>query len=111
MRQNSYMAARKLTPVGQIAKWIVLPAALAAAGYFLLGPRVGTVLPGTTARKTQAPLPSPEVEVEQQRTIDPPEVSVDSAPISQVQSSERRSRRKKRRNAVTTTSAPSQTNR
>jgi len=34
--------ATRLTPIGWISKYLVLPAGLAAVGFFLIGPRIGT---------------------------------------------------------------------
>ncbi len=31
----------RLTPLGVFLKWILIPGALAAVGYFVLGPRIG----------------------------------------------------------------------
>jgi hypothetical protein len=35
--------ASQLTPLGKIAKWILLPGLLAAGGFYFVGPRVGAV--------------------------------------------------------------------
>lgn len=32
----------RLTPLGQFTKWVIAPAALAALGYFVVGPTLGT---------------------------------------------------------------------
>ena len=32
----------RLTPLGLFAKWVVLPAGLAALGYFVVGPTLGS---------------------------------------------------------------------
>ena len=33
--------ATRLTPLGLILKWLIVPAALGTAGYFLIGPEIG----------------------------------------------------------------------
>src|SRR3954465_4174706 len=44
------MAGRSLNGLGLVAKWLVVPAALAAVGYFIVGPHIGpSIVPkGTT---------------------------------------------------------------
>jgi hypothetical protein len=39
------MAERALTPAGKILKWIVIPAALLAGGFYLIGPHIGGAVP------------------------------------------------------------------
>jgi hypothetical protein len=43
-RHNERMAGR-LTPIGWIAKFIVVPAALGALGFYVIGPRIGAIKP------------------------------------------------------------------
>ncbi len=31
----------RLTPLGQIIKWVLIPLAIAAVGYFFIGPSIG----------------------------------------------------------------------
>lgn len=90
------MAARALTPLGVAAKWLVVPVALGAIGYFLLGPRLGGVV--TPSAKTPAKAEKPGFSA--------PDVDVDSSPASryanaspevEVSARERRSRKRRRR--------------
>ena len=46
--------ASRLTPIGWIAKFLAVPAALGAVGFYLLGPRIGAVRP---APRLPIPLP------------------------------------------------------
>lgn len=40
-----------------ILKWLLIPAALAAAGYYIIGPRIGALAPSKAGIDTGAPAP------------------------------------------------------
>ena len=46
--------ATRLSPLGQIVKWLVVPALLAATGYYFVGPRVTDKLPPEIKERVQA---------------------------------------------------------
>jgi hypothetical protein len=83
------VAGRALTPVGVIIKWILIPVALVAIGFFVIGARIGKVLPGIGGGNPVTVTPvadakgspgysSPDVQVDSSRTMAPPEVVVTS---------------------------------
>jgi len=81
------MAGRALTPAGVILKWILIPAALLAIGFFLIGAKIGRFIPGfgggsepsePIASSAAQRYASPSVDVESTRSMAPPEVDVTS---------------------------------
>ena len=49
---------RRLTPLGMVLKWLLVPAALGAAGYFLVGPEIGkSELATKVGKRFGIPLP------------------------------------------------------
>jgi hypothetical protein len=72
------MAGRTLTPFGMFAKWVLLPAALAAAGFYLLGPRMGSLMPSMSsgAQADDGALGA------KANTFTAPEIALDRAPAS-----------------------------
>jgi hypothetical protein len=106
--------AGRLTPLGFVLKWIVVPVSLGAIGYFLVGPRVEIPKdiedkvrkvagnPGTleadNPEETQAEEDKPE------KTFSAPEVDVTVTALN----NRPKPKRKKRRRRTTTVQAPSQ---
>ena len=84
------MPGRALTPAGIILKWIVVPVALIACGFFLIGARIGRVLPGVGGTSTPSTdsvsasktpnYSAPDVSVDSDRSNEAPEVVVTSRP-------------------------------
>ena len=83
------MAGRALTPAGVILKWILIPAALLAIGFFLIGSKIGNVLPGIGGGSPVTATPvaegsaaqkynAPDVDVQSDRKLSAPEVEVSS---------------------------------
>ena len=85
-------AGRALTPLGVILKWILIPATFAAIGFFLIGAKIGNVLPGfggsaqpsAVAGKSAPSYVAPDVDVKSDQKHEAPDVQV---------TSERRSKR------------------
>jgi len=68
------MPGRALTPAGKIVKWIVIPIALVAFGFFVVGARIGHFLPGLGAKATE---PSQSVADNANPSFSAPDVHVD----------------------------------
>jgi hypothetical protein len=84
--------ASKLTPVGWIAKFLLVPAACVALGYFVVGPRIGSAPRAKSATsETAAPADASQNDApasaatppapEHKKTPPPPDVSVGVRPI------------------------------
>lgn len=69
------------------AKWVLVPAALAVSGFFLLGPRMGKILPSFSRHSAVTATPvadtdgkpsyaAPDVEVQTARSLQPPDVEI-----------------------------------
>ena len=99
------MAGRTLTPFGMFAKWVLLPCALAVIGFYVLGPRMGRLMPSMS--------PGAEADEgalgEKRNAFAAPDIAVDRSPASrygegpevEVSAKQKRtSRRKKRANPV-----------
>jgi hypothetical protein len=71
------MAVRSLTPLGHILKWLLVPGALAVAGYYLLGPRMDRLMPGAQPGVNLPAATAPEVKVKEPPV---PEVEVTAKP-------------------------------
>jgi len=108
--------ASRLTPLGIILKWIVVPASLGAIGYFLVGPRVESQVPKELKEKalevvnsgkpTTTVSNSPAQEVEKPtRSFAEPEVDVSVTAINNRPKKTKRKRR--RRKPPTESTAPS----
>lgn len=96
------MAARKLTPLGIVVKWIVVPAALAALGYYVVGPRLGE-----QPVKAKAPEAAPKGQVRSQEIkAKPPEVEVASEPSKYGRAKPGKSSRSRRATPERDSSAP-----
>jgi hypothetical protein len=55
----------RLTPLGYFLKWVAIPVALAALGYFLIGPRIGKdIFERLKVAKPAAEAKGPSVEVD-----------------------------------------------
>jgi hypothetical protein len=76
------MAGAKLTPVGVVAKWVLVPLALGVGGFFLLGPRMGKILP-SFSRHAPAITATPVAETDAKPSYAAPDVDVRSAPSLQ----------------------------
>lgn len=97
------MARRQTNGWLMFLKWLLIPASLAAVGYFFMGPLVPKLLPG------RAPITTPESTTsggEEKKTYSEPDVEVSVKPASDSyrsrSSSDRPRRRKKRRRTTTT---------
>lgn len=100
--------ATRLSPLGIIAKWFLVPGILAATGYFIIGPRVGDkVIPKDIKDRLpavagNAPSQSAQNESGQQdtpKTFAAPEVDVSVTPVKT--QPKRKRHRRKRKPAVT----------
>ncbi|RYG39096.1 hypothetical protein EON81_01940 [bacterium] len=123
----------RLTALGLVTKWVVVPAVLAATGYYLIGPKVGgdivkrarTVLggvakapPKATASKTIAEEITPNGSGNAGASLDgppPPEVKVTVRPLGEARMSSAdpepkpRRRRRRRKKPATSESTPTPT--
>ena len=83
------MPGRALTPAGKIFKWVLVPIAMIAIGFFLVGAKIGRILPGLGTKATEpssssvaengnASYSAPDVQVDSARGTVPPEVEVTS---------------------------------
>ena len=81
------MAGRALTPAGVILKWIFIPALLVVTGYFLIGARIGKVIPGlggggevhaTPVAQSSAAqnYAAPDIDVSSHQKLEAPDVSI-----------------------------------
>jgi hypothetical protein len=105
------MAGRALTPMGVIVKWILIPAGMIAIGFFLIGAKVGNIIPGiggamppqdqpeSVADRKATGYSAPDVDVVRDRKMDPPEVQV---------TSRRKSLRRRKSHPLPTTSQAAQ---
>lgn len=96
------MAGGRLTPVGAFAKWVLVPLALGVGGFFLLGPRMGKILP-SFSRQAPAITATPVAETDAKASYAAPDVDVRSAPSMQppdVEISAKKPRRRHRQHPV-----------
>jgi hypothetical protein len=88
--------------MGMIAKWVVVPVLLLVVGFYLLGPRLGRLMPSfyggsavevtpVTAGSSKQAFASPDVTVKSRKKLNPPDVQI---------SAQKRSHRKSRVHAV-----------
>jgi hypothetical protein len=110
--------ASRLTPLGILLKWIVVPASLGAIGYFLVGPRVDSQVPKeikdrmlevsrNTEPQTTASNDKPEEVDKPLHNFAEPEVDVSVTALnSKPKKQKRKRRRRKPPTATTTPSAP-----
>lgn len=98
------MARRTLTPMGMFVKWVVVPSVLAVIGFFVLGPRMGRLMP------SMAPGAEPDESglAAKTNSFAAPDVDVDRLPASrygdapevEVTAKQKRSHRRRRANPV-----------
>ena len=78
------MAGRALTPIGAICKWVLIPLALVACGFFLIGSR-GRAGSSKTAASSKGSVAdsgnntsyaSPDIDVHSTQALSAPEVEV-----------------------------------
>ena len=103
------MAGRSLTGVGLLTKWLIIPAALAAIGYYVIGPRVGpsgATKPHQPAASTDqsADTTEPPIDVPEYKE---PETTVSASPLSRRPRTSSSTRRR-RRHASTDEAKPAQ---
>jgi len=89
--------------MGVILKWILIPVVLVACGYFLIGAKIGRVLPGVGGGKAVEVTPvadnnagsygAPDVDVQRAQKFASPDISV---------SAQKPSRRRQRQHPVPT---------
>lgn len=116
--------ASRLSPLGIFVKWLLVPASLAALGYFIIGPRVGDQVLSPDAKKkiqevTGQPRPAPAGELnisndevlpdedKPAKNYTAPDVEVTVNPIGNTEREKPRRRRRKKKPPVTPTT-PSQ---
>ena len=97
--------ATRLSPLGIIAKWFLVPGILAATGYFIIGPRVGDkVIPKDIKDRLPTVAGNPASQSAQNesgqqgstpKTFAAPEVDVSVTPVK-TQPKRKRHRRKKK---------------
>ena len=105
----------KLTPLGMVIKWFIVPLSLGAIGYYMVGPRVESKVPAELRERVQevtgqkSPDTSPEQESEKpKRDFSEPQVDVTVTALNTRRETPKR-KRKRRRRPTTTTTAPVQT--
>ncbi|MBC8066175.1 MAG: hypothetical protein H7Y17_15190 [Chlorobia bacterium] len=106
--------ASRLSPLGIVVKWIVVPISLAAIGYFLVGPRVESKVPQGVKDKVrevangqEAPAEEPNAEEDKPaRQFTEPEVDVTVTALNTRENRPKKKRRKRRKPPAETT-APS----
>ncbi len=72
--------------MGVLLKWILIPAALVACGYFLIGAKIGRIIPGIGGGKAVEVTPvadnkpssfgAPDVDVQRAQSFASPDISV-----------------------------------
>jgi hypothetical protein len=102
--------AKALTPIGILAKFIAVPAALAALGYFAIGPRMDSLMP--TAKNPEPEIKATVSAASNKKEQAAPDVEVSSKPAGTVRlnedrpSEDRPSKRRKRSNPVPIETVP-----
>lgn len=99
--------AGRLSPLGIVTKWLLVPGILAVVGYFIIGPRIGDkVLPGGLKKQLE-PVATTGTQTasvtEPVKTFTAPEVDVSVTPAANTQPKKKKRRRKKKKPPVTVT--------
>lgn len=71
--------AGRLTPLGRLIKWVVVPGALACVGYFGIAPPLSASLPGLV-EKVQPPMPAVTGTSAEEKPAPSVDISVDQPP-------------------------------
>ena len=104
--------ATRLTPLGMLIKWFIVPLVLCAIGYFLVGPRVEEKVPNDVKDNLRKVAGT----VDSQKTADSdnpkksyaaPEVDVTVTALNSRQDKPKKKRRRRSRTTTRASSAPS----